>query len=113
MTASENNLAEGKLICVTFVMPLVLSSNSSSPCNIQTLDSGGLPPPPESSQSSEFEGFKWSLKAFREWLTNREGKEKCDNVWQKIDDIIIKTIIAAEPELTHSIYTGKDSEIDE
>jgi hypothetical protein len=53
------------------------------------------------------EGFKWSLKAFKQWLSNREGSEKCSQVWKQIDEVILKTIIAAEPDLTHSIHTGK------
>lgn len=92
---------------------LVLSTTPSSPrsssMNMPCPDAeSGSNNPPTPLQSSEFEGFKWSLKAFREWLCNREGKEKCDRVWKQVDDIIIKTIIAAEPELTHSIYTCRE-----
>jgi hypothetical protein len=55
--------------------------------------------------SGETEGFKWSLKAFRKWLSQRESPEIMTRTFQAIDDVVVKTIIAAEPELTHSLHT--------
>ena len=60
----------------------------------------------EAGGSTETEGFKWSLKAFRKWLEAREGVEISNKTFQAIDDVVVKTIIAAEPELSHSLHTG-------
>jgi hypothetical protein len=131
VTASETNRSEGSslaptslslLIChavlclslspspmitaLSSLLPSLVLSSTHSPPSSPTA-SGQTP----SSSNPEIEGFKWSLTAFRQWLANREGQARCDEVWRAIDDVIIKTMIAAEPELTHSIYTGERSSL--
>ena len=54
----------------------------------------------------EQEGFKWSLKTFRKFLSDREGAAAAAKAFRDIDDVVVKTIVAAEPELTHSLHTG-------
>jgi tubulin polyglutamylase TTLL4 len=54
----------------------------------------------ENQQSEDVEGFKWSLKAFKRWLTDKEGTQRMEEVFAKIHDICVKTIIAAEGEIT-------------
>lgn len=60
----------------------------------------------DAGDNKETEGFKWSLKAFRKWLSQRESPEIMTRTFQAIDDVVVKTIIAAEPELTHSLHSG-------
>lgn len=55
---------------------------------------------PDSPQSEDVEGFKWSLKAFKKWLSAKEGETRTEEVFTKIHDICVKTIIAAEGEIT-------------
>jgi hypothetical protein len=50
--------------------------------------------------NAETEGFKWSLGAFRRWLTAREGKAVTETTFQRIHDLCVKTIIAAETVIT-------------
>jgi tubulin polyglutamylase TTLL4 len=53
----------------------------------------------------ETEGFKWSLSAFRRWLTAKEGKAKMEETFAKIHDICLKTMIAAEGEITPQLQS--------
>ncbi len=57
-----------------------------------------------SADDSETEGFKWSLAAFRNWLTKREGKEKTDETFDRIYDLCVKTMVAAESEITPNVH---------
>lgn len=50
------------------------------------------------------EGFKWSLAAFRRWLTKKEGKEVMEATFDRIFDLCLKTIIAAESEITPNLH---------
>lgn len=58
----------------------------------------------EEEEDRETEGYKWSLTAFRRWLSQQEGQEKTNEVFQSIYDIIVKTFIAAESEITPLYY---------
>lgn len=131
VTSSEINLTQSTIITIIiflkslllicflhiYIFIVVLSSLPSTSTSPEASNSNSSPTSNTNNNttststsseqtSSEIEGFKWSLTAFRQWLSNREGSEKCTSVFQQIDDVIIKTILAAEPELTHSIYTG-------
>jgi tubulin polyglutamylase TTLL4 len=53
---------------------------------------------------SETEGFKWSLAAFKRWLSEREGNEKTEETFRKIHDLCVKTMIAAESEITPNVH---------
>lgn len=54
---------------------------------------------------AETEGFKWSLRAFRNWLSRSVSPKASIEVFQRIEDIVIKTIVAAESDLTHSVHS--------
>ena len=56
--------------------------------------------------AGEREGFKWSLKAFTRWLAEQESPAIMQRTMVKIHDLIVKTIIAAEPDLSHSLHTS-------
>ena len=42
-------------------------------------------------------GSKWSLGAFRRRLVAEFGQARAEQVWRDIDDLVLKTVIAAEP----------------
>ena len=54
---------------------------------------------------AEREGFKWSLSAFKRWLSEVESTEIMENTFRKIHDLCIKTMIAAESEITPSLHS--------
>jgi hypothetical protein len=50
------------------------------------------------------EGFKWSLGYFKKWLAEREGKAVMVETFCKIHDLLVKTMIAAESEITPQLH---------
>ena len=44
-------------------------------------------------------GSKWSLSALRVRLAAELGATRADDVWRAIDDLVVKTLVAAEPAL--------------
>ena len=54
----------------------------------------------------EMEGFKWSLAAFRRWLAQREGKEVMEQTFDRIFDLCLKAVIAAEGEITPHLHSS-------
>ncbi|KAJ1442922.1 tubulin-tyrosine ligase family-domain-containing protein [Ochromonadaceae sp. CCMP2298] len=56
------------------------------------------------SADPEQEGFKWSLAAFRRWLAAREGQVVMERCFDKIFDLCLKTMIAAESEITPHLH---------
>ena len=44
-------------------------------------------------------GSKWSLTALRKRLVQRLGHEAASKVWKEVDDVLVKTVVAAEPSL--------------
>jgi tubulin polyglutamylase TTLL4 len=67
--------------------------------------------PPESFSngvSSETEGFKWSLTAFRKWLSKREGQRVMETTFDRIFDLCLKTMIAAESEITPYLHQASN-----
>ena len=54
----------------------------------------------------EMEGFKWSLAAFRRWLAKREGREVMERTFDRIFDLCLKTMIAAESEITPQLHSS-------
>jgi hypothetical protein len=61
--------------------------------------------PPASSQpdNCDTEGFKWSLSAFQKWLSLREGEQRTEETFKRIHDLCVKTMIAAESEITPNV----------
>ena len=55
---------------------------------------------------SETEGFKWSLAAFRRWLAAKEGHETMSRTMDRICDLCLKTMIAAEGEITPNLHSS-------
>lgn len=54
---------------------------------------------------TETEGYKWSLRAFKNWLSEREGADKTRICFERIHDLVLKTMIAAESELTPKLHS--------
>lgn len=54
----------------------------------------------------EMEGFKWSLAAFRRWLAQREGREVMEQTFDRIFDLCLKAVIAAEGEITPHLHSS-------
>lgn len=54
----------------------------------------------------EMEGFKWSLAAFRRWLSKKEGREVMEQTFDRIFDLCLKTMIAAEGEITPHLHSS-------
>lgn len=52
------------------------------------------------------EGFKWTLHAFKAWLAEQESPEVMENTMSKVNALIVKTILAAEPDLSHSLHAA-------
>ena len=50
------------------------------------------------------DGFKWTLKAFKSWLTEKESASTMENTMERVHGLIVKTILAAEPDLSHSLH---------
>lgn len=48
----------------------------------------------------EMEGYKWSLHAFKAWLSAQYSPQIMQETFQRIYDIIIKTMVAMEGEIT-------------
>ena len=53
----------------------------------------------------ETEGFKWSLTAFRRWLARQTSQATMEETFARIYDLCVKTIIAAEGDITPNLYT--------
>lgn len=51
----------------------------------------------------EDQGSKWSLSALRRRLRTQLGAERAAAVWRDVDDLIVKTVVAAEPKLTEAM----------
>ncbi len=52
---------------------------------------------------AEFEGFKWSLKAFKKWVVANHGEANHAKIMAGIHDVVCKTILAAENDLTSNL----------
>lgn len=52
------------------------------------------------------DGYKWSLSAFRAWLTQKESSEVVKSTFEKIHDLCVKTMIAAESEITSKLHSS-------
>jgi tubulin polyglutamylase TTLL4 len=60
----------------------------------------------EACTDPEMEGFKWSLAAFRRWLSQREGRAVMEQTFDRIFDLCLKTMIAAESEITPQLHSS-------
>jgi len=54
----------------------------------------------------EMEGYKWSLAAFRRWLARREGQDVMEATFDRIFDLCLKTVTAAESEITPHLHSA-------
>ena len=54
----------------------------------------------------ETEGFKWSLPAFKRWMAKNVGPEVMKDTMIKINDLLVKTIIAAESTITPQLHSA-------
>ena len=52
----------------------------------------------------ETEGFKWSLTAFKRWLAKQTSEDVVKTTMSRIDDLLIKTMIAAESTITPQLH---------
>jgi hypothetical protein len=64
------------------------------------------PEPGSQEKDPEMEGFKWSLAAFRRWLAKREGRAVMEQTFDRIFDLCLKTMIAAESEITPHLHSA-------
>lgn len=80
-------------------------NNKSSPTKLASKSNSSASSKTSNLSSVEKEGYKWSLSAFRAWLSDKYSPETCQEVFQRIDDIIIKTIIAAENDITLRLHS--------
>ena len=60
----------------------------------------------EDAASGGASGSKWSLRAYKRRLRELLGKDEAGRVWQAVDELIVKTLIAVEPTLTEAIETS-------
>jgi hypothetical protein len=60
---------------------------------------------PVDGAGSDTDGFKWSLAAFRKWLALKESPEIMMRTMDRINDLCLKTMIAAESEITPNLHT--------
>lgn len=77
-------------------------NTDDAPVDSGTSGSGKKPQPTD----PEMEGFKWSLAAFRRWLAQREGKEVMEQTFDRIFDLCLKAVIAAEGEITPHLHSS-------
>ena len=54
-------------------------------------------------QPVETDGSKWSLHTFKEWLSAKVGPERVALTFERIHDILVKTMIAGEGEITSAM----------
>ena len=54
------------------------------------------------SEEDDGVGSKWSLRALRRRLASELGAARCAAVWASIDELIVKTLLAAEPSICAS-----------
>ena len=51
------------------------------------------------------EGYKWSLQALKKYLTAKEGATRANQCFEDIHDLITKTMLAAESEITPKLHS--------
>lgn len=55
--------------------------------------------PPTEGENDGGSASKWSLEALRRRLETELGSERAQETWRRIDDLVVKTILSAEPAL--------------
>jgi len=60
---------------------------------------------PAGEGGSDTEGFKWSLAAFKRWLSKRESPEIMLATFERIHSLCVKTMIAAESTITPQMHS--------
>jgi hypothetical protein len=54
-------------------------------------------------EDNDDSGSKWSLSAFKRRLEKEVGAERSAEIWRQVDDLVVKTLISAEPTLFESL----------
>jgi len=54
-------------------------------------------------ETQDGEGSKWSLLAFKRRLREELGEARAASVWRQVDDLVVKTLIAAEPTISEAM----------
>ena len=49
------------------------------------------------------QGSKWSLSAFKRRLREDLGEARAASVWLQVDDLVVKTLISAEPTISEAL----------
>lgn len=57
-------------------------------------------------EDNEMDGFKWSLATFKKWLASKEGPDVMHRTMDRICDLCLKTMIAAESEITPNLHSS-------
>ena len=60
-------------------------------------------PSSETSQQGR-DGFKWTLKAFKSWLAEKESPARMEQTMTAVSALVVKTMLAAESDLSHSLH---------
>lgn len=55
------------------------------------------------SAENDSEGSKWSLSALKQYLKEIKGEETVSKLFDEIDDMVVKTLISAEPLLSNGV----------
>ena len=83
-----------------------VGEGGAASCGAANESSGPNNGPGADFKDPETEGFKWSFSAFQRWLTRKEGAEVTKNTCQRIDDLLVKTMIAAESTITPQLHAS-------
>eukprot|EP01033_Poteriospumella_lacustris_P000447 gene447-295_t len=75
------------------------SEDDGNDDDVQENDPSAVPNGTDSN-NPEMEGYKWSLHAFKAWLSAQYSPQIMQETFQRIYDIIIKTMVAMEGEIT-------------
>lgn len=76
-----------------------VDSDDGNDDDVQENDPSAVPNGTDSN-NPEMEGYKWSLHAFKAWLSAQYSPQIMQETFQRIYDIIIKTMVAMEGEIT-------------
>lgn len=51
------------------------------------------------------ESYKWSLTAFKKYLESQTSREVMEATFRRVDELLVKTMIAAESEMTPRVFS--------
>ena len=61
---------------------------------------------PDGEDGADTEGFKWSLAAFKRWLSKKESPEITKATFERIHALCVKTMVAAESTITPQLHAS-------